>query len=419
MDHPVEVEIHDVAYGGDGVGRLADGRAVFVPFSAVGDRLLVRLATRHRRFARGTIAEVLKPGPNRAEPRCPYYGDCGGCCYQHLAADEQVRLKSAQLRGLLERIGGILQLPPLDEARPAPEAYGYRNKISLKPVPSGAPGSAWGYTRRDNRSILPIESCPIARPELNAKLAALRASGEAARWPSRGPETDKLVLRRSSSGEVLAFRIPPETLLTEKVLDRPLRVPAGGFFQVNAPVLDRLAGWLRDAYRGLAVETLVDGYCGCGVFALCLAEFTAGEVIGIESDPASVRCAEENAREGALARRSPERSRMGEGGLQRCKFVGGAVEDYLEPALKSAPDLNRAAVLLDPPRTGCQAETLDALVRLAPQTIILLSCNPATLARDLARLQVGRTYDLRRLALFDMFPQAAYFEAGAILGKRA
>ncbi len=403
MDHPVEVEIHDVAYGGDGVGRLADGRAVFVPFSAVGDRLLVRLATRHRRFARGAIAEVLEPGPNRAEPRCPYYGECGGCCYQHLAAAEQVRLKSAQLLGLLERIGGVRTVPPLDEARPAPEAYGYRNKISLKPVPSGAAGSAFGYTRREDRSVLPIESCPIARPELNAKLAELRASGEAARWPSRGPETDKLVLRRSASGEVLAFRIPPETLLTEKVLDRPLRVPAGGFFQVNPPVLDRLAAWLRDAYRGLAVETLVDGYCGCGVFALCLAEFTAGEVIGIESDPASIRCAEEN----ALA-----------AGLQRCKFIAGAVEDHLESALKSAPDLNTTAVLLDPPRTGCSAETLEALVRLAPQTIILLSCNPATLARDLARLQVGRTYDLRRLALFDMFPQTAYFEAAAILEKR-
>ena len=195
-------------------------------------------------------------------------------------------------------------------------ALGYRNKISLKPVPSGAAGSAFGYTRREDRSVLPIESCPIARPELNAKLAELRASGEAARWPSRGPETDKLVLRRSASGEVLAFRIPPETLLTEKVLDRPLRVPAGGFFQVNPPVLDRLAAWLRDAHSGLAVETLVDGYCGCGVFALCLAEFTAGEVIGIESDPASIRCAEEN----ALA-----------AGLQRCKFIAGAVEATWNP----------------------------------------------------------------------------------------
>ena len=445
MDHPVEVEIRDVAYGGDGVGRLADGRAVFVPFSAAGDRLLVRLATRHRRFARGTIAEILQPGPNRAEPRCPYYGDCGGCCYQHLAAAEQVRLKAAQLLGLLERIGGVRPLPPLDEVRPAPEVYDYRNKISLKPVPSGAPGSAFGYTRREDRSSLPIESCPIARPELNAKLAALRASGEAARWPSRGPETDKLVLRRSASGEVLAFRIPPETLLTEKVLDRRLRVPAGGFFQVNPPVLDRLAAWLRDAYRGLAVETLVDGYCGCGVFALCLAEFTAGEVIGIESDPASVRCAEENVREGGPyrrsagrsrmgeggpSRRSPERSRMGEGGPYRrspersrrgeggCRFIAGAVEDHLEPALKSAPDLNRTAVLLDPPRTGCSAETLEALLRLAPRTIILLSCNPATLARDLARLRIGQSFDLRRLALFDMFPQTAHFEAAAILEKR-
>ncbi len=415
MDHPVEVEIHDLAYGGDGVGRLDDGRAVFVPFSAVGDRLLVRLETQHRRFARGAIAELLEPGPNRVEPGCPYYGECGGCCYQHLNSAEQVRLKAAQLRGLLERIGGVRPAPPLDEARPAPEVYGYRNKISLKPVPSGAPGSAWGYTRRDNRSVLPIETCPIARPELNAKLAALRASGEWARWPSRRPDADRLVLRRSASGQVLAFRVPPETFLTEKVLDRPLRVPAGGFFQVNPPVLDRLAGWLREVYRGLSVETLVEGYCGCGVFALCLAEFTGGEVIGIESDPASARCAEENAREGGPALRSPERSRRGEG---RCRFVAGAVEDHLEPALKSAPDLNGAAVLLDPPRTGCSAAALDTLVRLAPRTIILLSCNPSTLARDLARLKVGQSYDLRRLALFDMFPQTAHFEAAALLEKR-
>lgn len=403
MDHPVEIEVHDVAYGGDGVGRLADGRAVFVPFSAVGDRLLVRLATRHRRFARATIEKVLEPGPSRVEPRCRYYGECGGCCCQHLAADEQVRLKGEQLRGLVTRIGGVRQLPPMDEARPAPEVYGYRNKIALKPVLSGSRLMGWGYTRRDNVSVLPIESCPIARPELNTRLAELHASDEAAKWPSRRkPESDRLVLRRSVSGELLAFRIPPETLLTERVLDLSLRVPAGGFFQVNPPVLDRLAGWLREAYRGLSVGTLVDGYCGCGVFALCLAGLTGGEVIGIESDPASIRCAEENARAARLA---------------RCRFVAGAVEDHLESALKSAPDLNRAAVLLDPPRAGCSAQALATLMRLAPRTIILLSCNPATLARDLARLHVGRSYDLRRLALFDMFPQTAYFEAAAVLAR--
>jgi tRNA/tmRNA/rRNA uracil-C5-methylase (TrmA/RlmC/RlmD family) len=412
MEPLVEVEIRDVAYGGDGVGRLADGRAVFIPFSAVGDRLLVRLATQHRRFSRGTIEKVLEPGPNRAKPRCRYYGECGGCCFQHLSAEEQVRLKAAQLHGLLARIGGVRQLPPLEEARPAPETYGYRNKIALKPVLSGARlkglsaarsrPRGWGYTRRNNVSVLPIESCPIARPELNAKLAELNASGEAAQWPSRRPDAEKLVLRCSSSGEVLAFRIPPEISLTERVLDLPLRVPAGGFFQVNPPVLDQLAGWLREAYRGLQVETLVDGYCGCGVFALCLAGLTGGEVIGIESDPAAIRCAEENARTA---------------GLKRCRFIAGAVEDHLESALKSAPALNRTAVLLDPPRTGCSSEALDALLRLAPQTIILLSCNPATLARDLARLRVGQSYELRRLALFDMFPQTAYFEAVAILAK--
>jgi tRNA/tmRNA/rRNA uracil-C5-methylase (TrmA/RlmC/RlmD family) len=401
MDHPVEVEIHDVAYGGDGVGRLADGRAVFVPFSAVGDRLLVRLAARHRRFARATIEQVIEPGPGRVEPRCPYYGECGGCCYQHLAADEQVRQKVAQLRHLLARIGGVPQLPPLDEARPAPEVYGYRNKIVLKPVLCGSRLAGWGYTRRDNVSVLPIESCPIARPELNARLAGRSASGEAARWPSgRKPESEKLVLRCSSSGELLVFGSPPATLLTERVLDLSLRVPAGGFFQVNPPVLGRLAGWLRKAYRGLSVETLVDGYCGCGVFALCLAELTSGEVIGIESDRASIRCAEENARAA---------------GLEQCRFVGGAVEDHLESALKAAPHLDRAAVLLDPPRAGCSAEALATLMRLTPRTIILLSCNPATLARDLARLRVGKFHDLRRLALFDMFPQTAYFEAVAIL----
>jgi tRNA/tmRNA/rRNA uracil-C5-methylase (TrmA/RlmC/RlmD family) len=404
MDRPVEIEIHDLAYGGDGVGRLPDGRVLLVPFSAVGDRLLVRLETRHRRFARGTIAELLEPGPARTDPRCPYYGDCGGCCCQHLAADEQVRLKAAQLCGLLARIGGVRSLPPVEEARPAPEVYGYRNKIALRPVLSGAPGPAWGYTRRDNLSVLPIESCPIARPELNARLAALRASGDAARLPSRRPQADKLVLRCSSAGEVLAFRIPPKTLLTEKVLNRPLRVPAGGFFQVHLLVLDRLAGWLREACRELSVAALVDGYCGCGVFALCLAELTGAEVIGIESDSASVRCAQENARAA---------------GFGRCRFVAGAVEDHLESALKSAGDLNRAAVLLDPPRAGCSARALETLLRLAPRTIILLSCNPATLARDLARLRVGRSYDLRRLALFDMFPQTAYFEVAAILEKRA
>lgn len=395
-----EAEIRAIAYGGDGVATLPEGMTVFIPFAAVGDRLRVRVTERRRRFARAQIEAVLQPGRGRAEPPCPYYGICGGCRYQHLTPEEQVRIKIEQLQGLLTRVGGRRALPAVEAAEPAPAPYGYRNKITLAPVFAGTRLAGWGYTALDNVTVIEIDHCPIAHAELNARLAELLARRESERLPAHRRD-DPLVLRRAGDGQVLAFCAAPETLLRETVLGRPFRVPAGSFFQVNAPVLDRLATWLRAAYAPLAGGPLVDAYCGSGVFALTLADLAAGEVIGIESDAEAVGRATENA----------------QGAPGRVRFIAAEVERQLDAVLRGLPAAERATVLLDPPRTGCDERVTEALLRRRPQAVLYVSCEPSTLARDLQRL--GEAYRLERLAFFDMFPQTAHFETVAVLVRSA
>jgi 23S rRNA (uracil1939-C5)-methyltransferase len=257
----------------------------------------------------------------------------------------------------------------------------------------------------DNATVVPITACPLAHEDLNRTLAAILSGTLEVAEPSgvhRWKDGVPLVLRRSASGEIVAFRDPPERTLTETVLGRPMSVPAGSFSQVNPPVLDRLAAWLRDAYREGSRGALVDAYCGCGVFAVALGDL-ARSVIGIESDAASVRCAEENARAA---------------GLRDFRFVAGEVERRLAPALEELSRDPEVTLLLDPPRTGCAPEVTDVLRRRQPKTILFVSCDPATLARDLKRLRVGAEYALRRLALFDMFPQTAHFETAAVLARK-
>jgi 23S rRNA (uracil1939-C5)-methyltransferase len=391
-----EVDVVDVGYGGDGVARLGDGMTLFVPFAAVGDRLRVRVTERRQRFARGEIVEALRPGPARITPPCPWYGRCGGCRYQHVTHAEQVRLKSAQLTALLTRVGKLKDLPPTEGAAPSPRAFAYRNKITLRPVAD----RGWGYVDMDNETPVAVERCLLAHEDLNARFRELTTSGEIAQLRAEPPEAP-LTLRRSSTGQLAAFRgTTPETL-TEIVLGQGFQVAAAGFFQVNPFVLDGMAEWLRGAVAPDRLDILLDAYCGCGVFAALLGG-RAAEVVGIESEAAAVRHAERNARAAGIA---------------RARFVQGEVEKRLHHELERIKPAMRSCVALDPPRAGCHERVIESLRRAPPGQVLYVSCNPAALARDLARLTADRRLRLTRLALFDMFPQTEHFETVAVLER--
>lgn len=391
-----EIEIIDVGYGGDGVARLPDGMTVFVPFAAVGDRLRVRIVNRKQRFARAEIDAVLTPGPARVTPPCPYYGRCGGCRYQHIAHAEQVRLKAAQLTALLTRVGKLTGLPAVEGCAPSPRAYGYRNKMTLRPVGPGG----WGYVDMDNETPVAIRACMIAHDDLNRRFGELTASGEINRLPSESADAP-VVLRRSSTGQVLAFRRATPETLTEVVLGQGFMVASAGFFQVNPFVLDPMVAWMRGVIGDAAQDVLLDAYCGCGVFAAMLGS-RATEVVGIENEAAAVRNAGANAR----AARIP-----------RARFILGEVEKRLHHELDRIPPTARSCIVLDPPRAGCHPRVIESLRRAPPAQLIYVSCNPGALARDLSRLTTGTPLRLKRLALFDMFPQTEHFETVAVLER--
>ncbi len=390
----VELEIADVAFGGDGVARHPD-RVVFVPLVLTGERVEAALTGITARFARAECRRVLRPSPARVAPACPHFGVCGGCRYQQAAYPLQLELKRKQVADILQRIGGIAA-PPVEAVTPSPLAYGYRNKLTLHGP--GRPG-----LRRLAGGRLPIERCALADAAINRKLAGL-ADAQLA------PEED-LIIRCAAGGQVFMARdgkpraggrrdAPQSARLVETLAGRAFQVPGRSFFQVNPGVHELLVKRVARLFAEGGCAHLVDAYCGVGVFALALAG-GAGRVIGIESDPAAAACAAENA------------LRLGS---RRARFRQGRVEEELRPALRACAGAP-ICVILDPPRAGCADRVIRLLLAERPRQLLYLSCAPPTLARDLKRLLAGG-YELRRVAPFDMFPQTAHVEALAELVMR-
>lgn len=409
----MHITITDLALGGDGVGRLPDGCAVFVPFTIPGEEVEVEIVSAHKRFARARLVGVVKPSPDRVAPRCPLFGRCGGCQYQHMTYPAQVAAKTRQLRETLARLGGFRDALPEIAAVRSPHEFGYRNKLRLEPLsPAEAQrhGVSYGFHATDNETVLPVESCPIAMDSLNHLLAEksvacseLRVACSKARNAQHETRngTCSLTLRQPAAGDAVAFigrpaaDAPP---LVERVLGHDVLVAPDGFWQVNPGVAAELVRLVAEWAAKEPAEHLVDAYGGVGVFGLAAAA-SCKRLTVIEMDSNAVRLA---------------RANFAAWGLANAKFMAQPTERALPRLLSvadSAPD-----VILDPPRGGCDAALLDALVKHPPRRLLYVSCNPATLARDLRRLtQDGAPFRLERLTLLDMFPQTAHFETMAVL----
>ncbi|MFM7103626.1 MAG: class I SAM-dependent RNA methyltransferase [Verrucomicrobiota bacterium] len=367
----VTLTIDDLAFGGEGVGRLG-GLVVFVPFVCPGDTVEVKITEVRRNFARGVPARLHQASPDRVEPACPYFGECGGCQYQHLRYDVQLRWKQKQVADLFQRVGGF-DAAVVRPVLPCPQPYGYRNRILVR--------SQWnkparklnlGYMRADCGLVCDIESCAIAEPALNDALLEWRRHP-----PPKG-------------GLKTTLRLPAEGW----------EVPEHSFFQNNFFLLPELVATTRRRLADAGTRHLVDAYCGVGFFSIELAG-AVESFVGVELDAPAIQAARRNA-----ARR----------GITNGQYVSGDT-DALLPGLLARLDARATTVLLDPPRTGCHPPSIELLRDTAPAQVLYVSCHPATLARDLKLLCAGGRFLLREVQPLDMFPQTQHVECVADLRR--
>jgi tRNA/tmRNA/rRNA uracil-C5-methylase (TrmA/RlmC/RlmD family) len=348
----VELQIEDIAFGGKGVAR-ANGKVVFVPFTIDGERISARIVREKKQFAEAELDQVLEPSSQRTIPECPHFGRCGGCSYQHIAYAHQLELKRHQVDQSLRRIGHLAE-PPVAAIVPSPKPYSYRNRVTVH-----AEQGVVGYFRRDVHRLIDVERCPIAAPEVNAALAELRA---------RRPRDGHYTLRAHSGPRVFA--------------------------QTNDEVAEALAQ-LVESFLPTGQKLLIDAYCGTGFFAKRLhGKFE--QIIGIEWDQFAIAAAKATA-------------------TAQENYTAGDVEIELARQLQVA-DLTTTSVIIDPPATGLTTTTKRALIDYPPNTLVYVSCNPPTLARDLRELQAE--FEIKSVTPLDMFPQTAEIECVAHLRRK-
>jgi len=360
--------IDALAFGGEGIARDG-GRVVFVPFTAPGDVAEVRITETKKNFARGEVVRLVTPGPDRTAAPCPYYERCGGCHYQHLTYEAELKVKAGHVAEALVRIGK-LTLPEGDAVEPilaSPQPYGYRNRITVHRSENGK-GDRIGFHRPGSHDIVDVPHCLLAAPEVNQALAELRRTE-----------------LQPKQGRARFFTRPTHFSL------RHPELPPSAFHQVNLflldPLRDLVAGWVGEGKR------LVEGYCGGGFFTETLApRFDA--VTAIELDGRSLRDA--------------RRRKLG-----NVAWVEGSVEEHLAAALNDEAAGPADVLLLDPPREGlapgATAAILDCAPDRLPQRLVYVSCNPATLARDGGKL--AARYALTRVRPIDLFPRTAQVES--------
>jgi 23S rRNA (uracil1939-C5)-methyltransferase len=423
-----ELVLEKHTYGGDAMGRLADGRAVFVPFGLPGERVRVRLTEEKKNFARGEIVEILESAPERIVARCKHFGECGGCHYQNLPYEKQLEIKTEILRDQLTRIGKI-ENPPVQPMVACPTPWNYRNHVQFSLTERGKLGyvrSADGLLLRSasqspSESILEITECHLPEPSINDFWPQLEfeAGMDIERVSIRaGKHDDLMLVLESESPEPPELEIEADVTVAHvyegntaviagndhiliRVLDRDFKVSAPSFFQVNTIMAEKMVEHVIAKLPITQSSTLLDLYCGVGLFSAFFAP-KCRRVISVESSGSACEDFVVNLDE-----------------FENVELYEGTVEEVLPNLVgrigrDSIPEGNNPPhVLVDPPRAGVERHALDAIVQVKPQMIAYISCDPSTLARDARRL-IESGYELKQVTPFDLFPQTYHIESISI-----
>ena len=420
-----DVQLEKHTYGGDAIGRLPDGRAVFVPFGLPGERVRLRLTEEKKNFARGEIIEILEVSKDRIPPRCKHFGKCGDCHYQNLLYEKQLETKTEILRDQLMRIGKI-ESPPVQPMVACPDPWNYRNHIQFSLGENGRVGfirSVDGLSPSTSidglspsRSILEITECHLPEPTINdfwPQLEFEPGAGIERVSLREGKDQELMLVLESESPEPPDLEIEADISVTHlyeentvviagndhiliPVLDRVFKVSAASFFQVNTVMAKKMVQHLITQLPMTRSSTLIDIYSGVGLFSAFFAS-RCKNVIGIESSASACEDFAINLDE-----------------FDNVELYEGLAEEIL-PELVGRID-NPPHMIVDPPRAGVERHALDAIVQLKPQAIAYVSCDPSTLARDAKRLIEGG-YILKQVTPFDLFPQTYHIESISIFER--
>src|SRR5215471_1497881 len=362
----VDLKIEDVAFGGKGVAR-EQGKAVFVPYTIEGELVSAEIVREKKQFAEAELVEVKESSPHRVTPQCPYFGRCGGCAYQHIDYQHQLAIKWRQVRAALQRIGKLKDVP-LRPIIPSPRQYAYRNRVTVHAL-----DGVIGFFRRDSHRLIDVERCPIARADVNRAMAELREQ--------KHVRDGHYTLRVASQPRV--------------------------FSQVNDEVAQALRNLIIDLVPPNQ-DLLIDAYCGAGFFAKALLN-KFGRVIGIDWDRFAIAAAKENATEKETYIAGDVESELQKVGAVHLNRPARGNDGLAERLRSIAP----TTIIVDPPATGLTEGVRKAITGVVPETLIYVSCNPPTLARDLEELQ--HKLAICSVTPLDMFPQTAEIEAVAHL----
>ncbi len=353
LDPPERVTVQLDDIAFEGGALAHDGpRIVFAEYGIPGETVSVELLRSRAGVAMGRVVEVLKSSPDRVDAPCPYFGACGGCQWQHITYPRQLTFKEHIVREQLRRIGRFIN-PPVSPAVAAENPWGYRNHLRFTAKRRGEVG----FVQRGSHRFLRVDHCLIADDHVEPSI---------------------------ESGQ---------RFYHEEILGRRFRISGASFFQTNTAQTERLVGLVRDCLDLGENETLVDAYAGVGTFAVILAPLVH-RVVAIEESAAAVDDAMVNI-----------------AGMPNIQYYKGKVEELL-PQISEPADV----LILDPPRQGCDAKALEAVIQMAPNRIAYVSCDPSTLARDL-RILVDGGFELREVTPVDMFPQTHHIECVATLRR--
>lgn len=407
-----EVTFDKLTYGGSALGRLADGRAIFVPFALPGERARVRVVQQKAGYARGQLIEMLEPSPDRIKARCKHFGLCGGCHYQQLSYEKQVEAKAEILRDQLGRIAKI-ENAPVQPTVAAPNPWNYRNQIQFRLTREGR----LGYIVAEGRAgpaddVFAVEECHLPIPSIDElwRQIGFETLPAIARVTLRAGADDELMMVLEGTSETApeveiegslsvvhtfegdCFALAGRDFLKMRLGGRDFQVTATSFFQVNTAVAEKMVEHVLSLVPD-TTETIIDVYCGVGLFSAFLA-LRCRRLIGIEESAAACKDFEINLDE-----------------FDNVELYEASAEEVL-PSLETRADI----VVLDPPRAGLGAQVLEALARSKPTKIIYVSCDPSTLARDLKRL-IEEGFRLVQVTPFDMFPQTYHIESISVLER--